>query len=573
MKSGQFPRGSLALTGLALALGLAPPGALAQVRQPTGELVPTEPGCSGGSPTGLLAVLACACDRPGVCNIGRPCASETSCDEGRNATCESRMFHVFNDNTCIPSRHDGLDPRADARTTPETFTPVCGLTFEIESRGTARFHDAFGWYNATGASPSPEDLHLMLGPTDPPGTSAVLDVRSDPAYRGGEVGFFLLTPEAHDAPGTCAGGDCDASLARLARGEGYAYFSEAALNPDHRGAASFIHLLVLDSVVVDRKFYFAWEDTFDSANDDFTDLVTSVEGVECAGGGAPCETGRPGACARGVTRCEAGALSCQATFDGAPERCDGLDNDCDGDVDDSATCDDPAEVCHVGACVPRCAVGQEFACPFAHDLCDESTGLCVEPACVGVICGAGTVCRGGTCVRECEGVTCPHGLLCLLDACLDPCDGVTCAVGEACRTGVCVPGCNQCNGLTCASGESCDDRTGQCRDMSCSAGCAAGTFCDHGTCRDACESAVCPRGAACHEGRCVAPSRDVDGGTRVYADAAWPAFRGSGAHDPGCACRVGVHEGAPPSAPLVVLGALGLLLTARRRRALARRSR
>ena len=573
MHLGHFSRGSLAPALSLLALALAPAVARAQVHQPTGELVPTDPGCNGGRPTGLLAVFACACDVPGVCNIGTPCPSETSCDDGRNATCESRMWHVFNDNTCIPSLHDGIDPRADARTTPETFAPICGLTFEIESRGTARFHDAFGWYNAGGTTPSPEDLHLMLGPTAAPGTSAVLDVRSDPAYRGGEVGFFLLTPEAHDAPGTCAGGDCDATIERLSRGEGYAYFSESALNPDHHGADSFVHLLVYDSVVVERKFYFAWEDTFDSANDDFTDLVTSVEGVECAGGGAPCETGRAGACSRGVTRCEAGVLTCQATFDGEPERCDGLDNDCDGQIDDGATCDDPAAICHVGACVPRCQIGAEFECPFAHDMCDETTGLCVEPACMGVTCDAGTVCRGGTCTRECEGVTCPHGLVCLLDACLDPCDGVTCAAGEACRTGVCVPGCNQCNGLTCASGESCDDTTGQCRDTSCPAACAAGTFCDHGTCRDACEGAVCPRGGVCQDGRCVPPSTDLDGGVRHNADAAWPTLPDSGAQDPGCSCFVGAGPRAPRSAPLLGLGLLGLVLVARRRRALGRRSR
>ena len=56
------------------------------------------------------------------------------------------MWHVFNDNTCIPTQHDGIDPQADASLDPETFAPTCALTFRVESRGTALFGDVFGWY-------------------------------------------------------------------------------------------------------------------------------------------------------------------------------------------------------------------------------------------------------------------------------------------------------------------------------------------------------------------------------------------------------------------------------------------
>ena len=31
---------------------------------------------------------------------------------------------------------------------PETFHPTCALTYEVLSRGTASFQNAFGWYNA-----------------------------------------------------------------------------------------------------------------------------------------------------------------------------------------------------------------------------------------------------------------------------------------------------------------------------------------------------------------------------------------------------------------------------------------
>src|SRR5262249_14345308 len=160
--------------------------------------------------------------------------------------------------------------------------------FTILSRGTARFHDAFGWYNVTGQAPQPSDLHVMIDCNSQPGSAVVLDVRSDPAYAGGDIGFFLATPESHTQSGTCANGDCCATPARIAAGQGYAYFSQSVYNPDHVGPASYIHLLVYDSRITPRKFYFTWEDINGGSNNDFTDLVTGVEGVECAGGGASC---------------------------------------------------------------------------------------------------------------------------------------------------------------------------------------------------------------------------------------------------------------------------------------------
>ncbi|MCA9607176.1 MAG: hypothetical protein KC619_16330, partial [Myxococcales bacterium] len=172
-------------------LGIAAPASADVVTQPTGERVPSNPGCNGGRPTGLLATFACICLEDGICNIGDPCPSESSCPDGMNGTCESRMWHVFNDNTCIPTNHDGIDPREDASTMPETFSPTCALTFNVESRGTALFGNAFGWYNARtdGTPPEPDDLHVMLACDAPVGTSVTLDVRSEPDYAGGEIGF------------------------------------------------------------------------------------------------------------------------------------------------------------------------------------------------------------------------------------------------------------------------------------------------------------------------------------------------------------------------------------------------
>lgn len=52
------------------------------------------------------------------------------------------------------------------------------------------------------------------------------------------------------------------------------------------------------------EFYFAWQDIFGGSNNDFSDLITSVEGVECSDGGEACDTGQPGICEHGITTCE-----------------------------------------------------------------------------------------------------------------------------------------------------------------------------------------------------------------------------------------------------------------------------
>lgn len=476
------------------------------------------------------------------------------------------MFHVFNDNTCIPSQSDGLDPERDASVLPETFSPTCALTFEVLSRGTALFGNAFGWYNAStdGTPPSPDDLHVMLPCDAAVGTEVVLDIRSEPAYRGGEIGFFLLTPEERPSGARCAGGDCCATVDRLRGGEGYAYFSQRELNPDARGADSFVHLLVYDSVVFERTFYFAWEDTFNTSNNDFTDLVTGVSGVECAGAGADCDTGMLGACSRGITRCTGGVLECTPRFSGENERCDGLDNDCDGTVDEDSMC--PGDtVCDNGACVPNCQIAVEFQCGGVRIECNPETGLCVEPACRDVACPPGEVCRDGACRGECDGITCPAGSVCVLDACVNACADISCPMGTVCRAGFCLPGCNQCDGLVCGADEVCDAASGDCRHPDCPGSCPSGQVCDGpGGCRDACDGAVCPRGQVCSEGRCDPVPAGEDAGVGGGFDGGVGGADAGGFSDagprlrsqPGCACRVNTTTQGPAWICFVFAGLL-----------------
>lgn len=530
------------------------------VTQPNGTVIPAPAVyCNSGAPGGLGALFACQCSTVGACNIGATCpGGAPSCDDGKHSTCETTIWHVQNDNSCIPSLLSGLDPVADARTTPETFHPTCGLTFTVVSRGTALFHSAFGWYNVTGSKPQPSDLHVMLDCHASGGASLVLDVRNDPAYKGGDIGFFLVTPEDHAKKGACAGGDCCATVARAASGAGYIYYSQPSLNPDNGGAASVIHLLTYDSKVSQHKFYFAWEDIFGGNDDEFTDLVTSVEGVECGGAGGDCDTGKKGICAAGIIRCDNGALSCVPLTTPQPSKCNGLDNDCDGVVDDGPC--DGGNICVNGECVPRCTAGEEFPCP-AGLTCDSSTGTCKDPSCGGVSCPRDQICRGGSCKAACDGIVCPHGIACRNGACVDPCKGVACAPGQVCAGGYCLPGCNACGGVACAAPTSCDSSTGACSDASCPMGCPTGTYCDHGACKDSCAGAVCPAKHQCVAGQCVpATGPSSGGGGDGGSGGAGGAGGGSGnGLRGGCSgCAAPARQRGGTSGAFVLLALVGL---------------
>jgi MYXO-CTERM domain-containing protein len=492
-------------------LSLAAAGNASALTQPNGATIPSPMGCSGGEPTGLLPVMACACTAPGVCNIGAPCpGGSTSCDNGEHGTCETTLWHSPNDNSCIPSNQSGLNPATAAQILPETFHPTCGQTFTVLSRGTAEFQDIFGWYNATttGTAPDPTDLHVMLTCGDAAGASVTLNVQSDPSYLGGDIGFFLITPESHSSPSTCASGNCCPSVALLQSGVGYIYYSQREFDPD----PGYIHLLNLPGTIEPNRFYFAWEDTFQTTSADFTDLVATVDGVQCSGAGVACNTGADGVCAQGITECASGATTptCTGVVQPQPETCDGLDDNCDGIVDNGATCPITGDICVNGQCVAHCGSAEN---PCSQPLaCDQATGECVDPKCIGVTCSADQVCNGGTCVTACQGVVCPQGQTCVGDACLDLCARVSCAGGEVCVEGVCLPSCISCGGLTCSAPLSCDSTSGACIDLSCPTPCAAGTVCQAGTCVDACQGVVCPAGGTCTAGECSTPGASGDDG-------------------------------------------------------------
>src|SRR5579862_9509911 len=126
-------RGGLMRAKLAFAIVVvcAGGGVAHALTQPDGTPIPTKMGCDSGHPTGLAPIFASQCTSGGP-NIGAACPGNTppaNCDNGQHGTCETTIWHAWNDDSCIPSNLSGLSPQNDASTTPETFQPTCALTF------------------------------------------------------------------------------------------------------------------------------------------------------------------------------------------------------------------------------------------------------------------------------------------------------------------------------------------------------------------------------------------------------------------------------------------------------------
>ena len=111
----------------------------------------------------------------------------------------------------------------------------------------------------------------------------------------------------------------------------------------------------------------------------------------------PCLGGAEGACGFGLTECQPdGSVVCVPQLQASAEVCDNIDNDCDGLVDNGEGLCPVGEVCDKGICKPYCSP-TEFPCASML-ICDNDTGLCIDPACLEVDCNPGEVCLGGQCV-------------------------------------------------------------------------------------------------------------------------------------------------------------------------------
>jgi hypothetical protein len=299
-------------------------------------------------------------------------------------------------------------------------------------------------------------------------------------------------------------------------------FSQAELNTrSPAGAptngAPWVTVLVYQSTVNPNAYYLAFEDLpvttaswKGNGNDgDFNDFVYYITGLNCDGGGKPCDTAMPGVCASGTTQCTNGtATICKPDVPSTAEICDGLDNDCDGMVDQGNPCTGTNQICDRGVCVAKCN-DSEFPCATGLQ-CDM--GYCKDPSCMGKECPASQICVAGVCQGGCEGVVCPYGQVCRIGRCLDPCAGVSCP-GAVCENGACVPkcSCRACSDtLTCAS-------DGRCVDKGCDKMvCGAGTVCKQGNCVDSCYGGTrCPVGQTCAAGNCMEGPKPVGTGGAV----------------------------------------------------------
>ncbi len=395
-----------------------------------------------------------------------------------------------------------INAMADASPDPGVFSPMCDFSVEFlplcQSQGSA----GVAWYNVpSDPTAIPDKIYQLLPPakcTNAPDAGTVISsagIRNDVNYAGGLIGFVLTDNNGRTGP--------DGTV-RI-------YYSEPERN-DYCGSCQtpgyWIMMLAYKSKLPQypNTYYLAFEDWLTTSSTsrgqtdcDFNDKIFRISGIQCQGGGEPCDTDKAGVCKPGLTACNIGTeIVCRQLVSESPERCDNVDNDCNGKVNDGDGLCPLGQVCDRGTCVGSCSQ-TEFPCP-SNLVCDGTH--CVEPACSAIDCPEGLVCRAGQCVDACSAVTCPIDQLCETGICVDPCKNVTCDTGTVCSGGACVASCG-CAG--CPAGKVCQ-ADGSCVNDGCQTqSCGAGQVCVKGTCTDACAGAVCPGGAACVLGQCGAP--------------------------------------------------------------------
>ncbi|HEY0478017.1 MAG TPA: MopE-related protein [Kofleriaceae bacterium] len=436
-----------------------------------------------------------------------------------------------------------IDAVKDAAETFQIFKPrLSSAVVFLDMREGAGFENSFGWYNVGDdvltAAGRTANLHPVMGCGVPmvAGAGDATHHSGNPAayvqnaeepnqisvdfaaeatagrYKGGFIGFYLITPEDPLNPGVRLAGraiNCG-DFKNDSGGKslfGFIYFTQKDLNND----GDFVHHLVYRSKTPDR-FLFGFEDLFRGGDNDYEDMAMRIDGLTppclpsaevcdgidndcdglidaadpdltgvgtsctCDGIALTCDNGpRFGQCQTGVTVCTAGAIACHGTGTPSGEICDGIDNNCDGQIDNNpagvgAACDGPDSdlckegqiVCQNGALVCNDTTGPNVElCNGVDDNCDGQIdegdpgggGACGST--IGVCTPGTNHCVGGTLV--CQGGNAGGPELCngLDDNCNGVVDDSPTDVGQPCgtnSTGECRLGQTICTGgsLQCA---------------------------------------------------------------------------------------------------------------------------
>ncbi len=383
-----------------------------------------------------------------------------------------------------------IDPVFEAAESPQVFAVprLANNSFAtvefVDLLEGAGYENTFGWYNVGDDLSVLSNLHSVLTctpsnyeptPTSPSSLSVNFQTEYTAGrYKGGFIGFFLVTPEGQSGGTNCGNPLTSAGVGRI-------YYTEKEINGD----GNYVHYLVYQSKVTDAQgkrntdFYFGFEDLYRGGDDDFEDMLIFVRGlvVPCVPSSEICDgkdnncdglvdnnpTDTGGSCATlpgnnpGVGECKAGVLTCASTGPGdttktcvgevgpVAEACNGKDDNCD------ATPDNPSGGVFVPA-LPN-------ACPAQTTPCSAST-QCINgvPSCVVVVGPIPETCNGVD--DDCNGKTDDNpsdvGVQCTPTG-VEPTIG-ECAAGQT----VCSGGKLSCVGYLGPAPEVCDGKDNDC---------------------------------------------------------------------------------------------------------------
>jgi MYXO-CTERM domain-containing protein len=443
--------------------------------------------------------------------------------------------------TLFSMRGENINWQTDAHTTPSSFSPRCGFTatYVLNQAGS---HFGLAWYNETGTAPQATDLHQLVAQNSPVGTMfSGTTITSDPAYTGGTVGFALIGGETHYTNSAydtqCA--ICSpvapwiTALMYASTATPDAYY--ICFEDGTTNAFAFSN----DGDFNDDVYFVTGLAACAAGGQPCNTGKPGICGpglTQCAGGGGTtCQESTPpaatetcnglddncngqvdeGAVCPPMFVCDKGScvMACAGEFPCRGGLVCSSDGHCVDPLCASVTCP-MGQVCVGGTCKGPC---DGVTCPFP-DVC--RVGACVDP-CAGVTCPMGLVCQGGVCIGDCTCQPCTAPQVCNMTSglCIDPtCAGVTCAAGTHCVSGQCA---DDCMGAVCPGGQACTG--GTCVGAP-DGGVAPGS--DGG-------GIVGPAGDG---GGLTAPG---DGGSAGGLDAGHDAATnwGSSPHSKGCGCR------------------------------------